>query len=76
VVTLAGWAYQPAQRVLRPARGDRASTVVRLSKRVRFRESRLAFRYGAPLGSDTDLVAYDALPGDGNRVGQRIEEHQ
>jgi hypothetical protein len=76
VVTLAGWAHQPAQSVLRPARGDRERTVVPLSERGRFRESGLAFRYGAALGSDTDLVADDTLPGDGKRLSQRIEARQ
>jgi hypothetical protein len=76
VVTLAGWAHQPAQSVLRPARSDRPSPIVRLPERGRVRESGLAPRHAAPGGRNQDLVTNDTVPGDRNRMNQRIEAHR
>jgi hypothetical protein len=76
VVTLAGWAHQPAQSVLRPARGDRPSPIVRLPQRGRIRERGLAPRHGAPGGRNPDLVTNDTVPGDRDRINQRIEPHR
>jgi hypothetical protein len=72
-VTLARWAHQPAQIVPRPARGDRPGPVVRLPERGRVRESGLALRHGAPGVRNPDLVADDTLPGNRNRMSQRVE---
>jgi hypothetical protein len=76
VVTPAGWAHQPAQSVLRPARSDRPSPIVRLPERGRVRESGPAPRHGAPGGRNPDLVTNDTVPGDRNRMNQRIEPHR
>jgi hypothetical protein len=76
VLPLAGWARQPAQSVRRPARGDRPGPVVRLPERGRIRESGLAPRHGAPGRGNPDLVTNDTVPGDRNRVNQRIEPHR
>ena len=76
VVTLAGRAHQPAQCVRRPARGDRPGPVVRLPERGRIRESGLAPRHGAPGRGNPDLVTNDTVPGDRDRVNQRIEAHR
>jgi len=76
VVTPAGWAHQPAQSVRRPARGDRPGPIVRLPERGRVRESGLAPRHGAPGGRNPDLVTDDTVPGDRNRMNQRIEPHR
>jgi hypothetical protein len=76
MVTLAGWARQPAQSVRRPARGNRPGPVVRLPERGRIRESGLAPRHGAPGRRNPDLVTNDTTPGDRNRVNQRIERHR
>jgi hypothetical protein len=73
---LAGRAHQPAQSVLRPARGDRPGPVVRLPERGRVREDGLAPRQGAPGGRNPDLVTKDTVPGDRNRINQRIEPHR
>jgi hypothetical protein len=75
MVTLAGRARQPAQRVLRPARGDRPGPVVRLPERGRIGESGLAPRHGAAGRGNPDLVTDDTAPGDRHRVNQRIEPH-
>ena len=72
-VALASWAYQPAQGVLRPARIDSPGPVVGLAERDRIRESGLTPRHGAPGGSNTDLIAYDAVPGNRNWMNQRIK---
>jgi hypothetical protein len=72
-VTLAGCADQPAQGVLRPARGDRPGTVVRLPQSGRIPESGLAPCHGAPGGGNLDLVANGAVPGNRDRMNQRIE---
>jgi hypothetical protein len=76
VVTLAGWARQPAQSVRRPACGDRPGPVVRLPERGRIREGGLAPRHGAPGRGDPDLVTNDTTPGDRHRVNQRIEPNR
>jgi hypothetical protein len=76
MVTLAGWARQPAQSVRRPARGNRPGPVVRLPERGRIRESGLAPRHGAPGRRNQDLVTNDTTPGDRNLVNQRIERHR
>ena len=73
VVALAGWAHQPAQGVLHPTRGDRPSPIVRLPERGRIRERGLAPRHGAPGARNPDLVTDDTVPGDRNRMTQRIE---
>jgi hypothetical protein len=75
-VTLAGWACQHAQSVLRPARDDRASPIVGLPERGRIRESGLASRHGAPGCGNPDLVTNDTVRGDRNRMDQRIEPHR
>jgi hypothetical protein len=75
-VTPAGRACQPAQRVLRPARSDGSGPVVRLPERGRIRESRLAPRHGTPGGRNPDLVTNDTVPGDRNRMNQRIQAHR
>jgi len=76
MVTLAGWARQPAQSVLRPARGDCPGPVVRLPERRWIRERGLAARHGAPGRRNPDLVTDDTAPGDRNRMNQRIEPHR
>jgi hypothetical protein len=76
VGTLAGRAHQPAQSVPRPARSDRPGPVVRLPERGRIRESGLAPRHGAPGGRNPDPVTNDTVPGDRNRMKQRIESHR
>jgi hypothetical protein len=76
MVTLAGWARQPAQSVRRPARGNRPGPVVRLPERGRIRESGPAPRHGTPGRRNPDLVTNDTTPGDRNRVNQRIERHR
>jgi hypothetical protein len=70
---LAGWAHQPAGDVLRPARGERAGLVVSLSEGGRIREGCLAPRHIAPGGRQADLVTDDAMPGDRDRVTERID---
>jgi hypothetical protein len=76
VGTLAGWAHQPAQSVCRPARNDRPGPVVRLPERGRISEGRPPPRHDAPGGRNPDLVTDDTVPGDRNRVNQRIEAHR
>ena len=73
VVTLAAWAHQPAQSVLRPACGDRPSPIVRLPERRPIRERGLAPRHATPGSRNPDLVANNAEPGDRDRMNQRIE---
>jgi hypothetical protein len=75
LVTLAGRAHQPAQRVPRPARSDRPGPVVRLPERGRIGERGRAPRHGAPGGRNPDLVTNDTVPGDHHRMNQRIEAH-
>jgi hypothetical protein len=72
-VTLARCAHESAQIVLRPASGDRPGSVVRLPERGRVRESGLAPCHGTPGGRNPDLVADDTVPGNHNRMNQRIE---
>jgi hypothetical protein len=73
VVTLAGRAHQPTESVLRPASGDRPSPIVGLPERGRIREGGPAPRHSAPGRRNPDLVANNTLPGDRDRMNQRIE---
>jgi hypothetical protein len=75
VTLLAGWAHQPAQSVLHPARNNRPGPVVGLPGRDRIRESRPAPGHVAPGSREADLITNDTVPGDRNRMSQRIEPH-
>src|SRR5262245_4256822 len=69
----AGWANQPAQSILTPARKDRSGPVVRLPECDRIGESRRTPRHVTPGDGGPDLVPDDAVPGNRNRMDQRIE---
>jgi len=76
VVLSAGQANQPAQSVHAPARAHRPSPVVRLPERGRIREGRTAPRHVTPDDRSPDLVPDDGVPGDRNRMDQRIKAHR
>jgi hypothetical protein len=72
VTLLAGGAHQPPTSVLVPARGERSGAVVGFAERGGVREPRAAACHVTPGGWDADLIAYDAVFGDRDRVNQRI----
>ena len=76
VALSAGEANQPAQSVHAPARAHRPSPVVRLPERGRIRKGRTAPRHVTPDDGSPDLVPDDGVPGDRNRMDQRVKAHR
>jgi hypothetical protein len=72
VTLLAGWAHQPANTVLTPARDQRSGPVVGLPERGQVGEPCEAACHVTPGSGDADLITNDTVLGDRDRVNQRI----